>query len=81
MKPVELFSYQIQNNTKNEDIVLDSFLGSGTSLIACEQTNRICYGMELGEKYCDVIVQRWVNFTGGKVILNGQEIEWEKDNV
>ena len=81
MKPVELFAYQIQNNTKNEDIVLDSFLGSGTSLIACEQTNRVCYGMELDEKYCDVIVQRWVNLTGGKVILNGQEIEWEKDNV
>lgn len=76
MKPVELFTYLIRNNTKNEYLVYDSFLGSGTTLIACEQTNRICYGMELDEKYCDVIVQRWVNLTGGKVIKNGKEIDW-----
>lgn len=76
MKPINLFAYQIQNNTKEEDLVVDNFLGSGSTLIACEQTNRICYGMELDEKYCDVIVQRWVNLTGGKVILNGAEIEW-----
>jgi site-specific DNA-methyltransferase (adenine-specific) len=57
---------------------MDLFLGSGSTLIACEQTNRICYGIELAEKYCDVIVQRWVNLTGGKVILNGEEIEWAK---
>lgn len=44
--------------------ILDLFLGSGSTLIACEQTNRICYGMELDPKYCDVIIQRWENFTG-----------------
>lgn len=63
---------------QDKKIVADIFLGSGTTLIACEQTNRICYGMELDEKYCDVIVQRWVNLTGGKVILNGNEVEWKK---
>ncbi len=71
-KPVLLIS-KIIEAVDVKDFVLDIFLGSGTTLIACEQTNRICYGMELDEKYCDVIVQRWVNFTGGKVILNGQE--------
>mgnify|MGYP003589824098 CR=1 FL=1 len=63
---------------KDVKSVLDLFLGSGSTLIACEQTNRICYGMELDEKYCDVIVQRWVNLTGGKVICNGEEIQWDK---
>jgi DNA modification methylase len=61
---------------KNSTILFDPFCGSGSTIIACEQTNRICYGMELDEKYCDVIVQRWVNLTGGKVILNGKEVEW-----
>ena len=42
------------------------FLGSGTTLIACEKTNRICYGMELDTKYCDVIIERWEQFTGQK---------------
>jgi DNA modification methylase len=75
-KPVELSHKAIMNHSAG--LIVDLFLGSGSTLIACEQTNRICYGMELDEKYCDVIVQRWVNFTGGKVILNGQEIEWSK---
>lgn len=74
-KPVALAVNAFSENMKAIN-VLDLFLGSGSTLIACEQTNRICYGMELDEKYCDVIVQRYVNFTGGKVILNGQEIEW-----
>ena len=69
MKPVGLFDYQIQNNTKGEDIVLDPFLGSGTTIVACEQNGRICYGLELDEKYCDVIVMRWETLTGQKAEL------------
>lgn len=77
-KPVKLMIDFIEKASIEKNIILDVFLGSGTNLIACEQTNRICYGMELDEKYCDVIVQRWVNFTGGQVMLNGQPVEWSK---
>ena len=47
-------------------IVLDVFLGSGTTIIACEKTDKICYGIEKDPKYCDVIVKRWEDFTGNK---------------
>ena len=66
MKPVKLFDYQIQNNTKGGDCVLDLFGGSGTTLIACEQNGRTAYLMELDPKYCDVIIDRWEALTGGK---------------
>ena len=69
MKPVALFDYQIKNNTKKEDTVLDLFAGSGTTLIACEQNGRISYNMELDEKYVDVIIDRWETLTGGKAVL------------
>jgi len=69
MKPVKLFDYQIQNNTKKEDIVLDLFAGSGTTLIACEQNKRRSYNMELDPKYCDVIIKRWEELTGDKAVL------------
>lgn len=69
MKPVALFDYQIKNNTKKGDIVLDTFSGSGTTIIACEQNGRIAYCMELDPKYCDVIVRRWENLTGEKAVL------------
>lgn len=69
MKPVALFDYQIKNNTKGSDIVLDSFGGSGTTLIACEQNKRIARIMELDPHYCDVIIQRWENLTGKKAVL------------
>lgn len=59
MKPVLLFDYQIQNNTKALDLVLDAFAGSGTAIIACEQNNRICHSMELDPRYVDVIVNRY----------------------
>ena len=62
MKPVELVANAIQNSTKNDDIVIDYFLGSGSTLIACEQTNRICYGMEIDPKYIDVIRKRYAKF-------------------
>lgn len=64
MKPVGLFDYQIKNNTKGGDIVLDLFGGSGTTLIACEQNKRIAYLMELDPHYCDVIITRWEKLTG-----------------
>lgn len=68
MKPVELFAYQIQNSTKKGDLVLDLFGGSGTTIIACEQTGRIGYCMELDPKYCDVIIKRYENLTGKKAV-------------
>lgn len=69
MKPVELFAYQMLNNTKGGDIVLDSFGGSGTTLIAAEKNGRHARLMELDPKYCDVIVKRWEDFTGKKAEL------------
>ena len=72
MKPVALFDYQIKNNTKGGDIVLDLFGGSGTTIMACEQNNRIAYSMEFDPHYVDVIIARWEKFTGQKaVLLNG----------
>lgn len=69
MKPVKLFDYQIQNNTKGGDIVLDLFGGSGTTIVACEQNGRVAYSMELDAHYCDVIIKRWENLTGEKAVL------------
>ena len=60
MKPVALMAYPIQNSCMSNCIVLDPFLGSGSTLIACEETGRICYGVELDEKFCDVIVKRYL---------------------
>ena len=69
MKPVDLVVEAIKNSSKVEDIILDLFGGSGTTLIAAEQMNRICYMMELEPKYCDVIVKRWENLTNREAIL------------
>jgi site-specific DNA-methyltransferase (adenine-specific) len=69
MKPVALFEYQLLNNTKGGDLVLDSFGGSGTTLIAAEKNGRVARLMELDPKYCDVIVKRWQDFTGKKATL------------
>ena len=66
MKPVSLFDYQIKNNTKKGDVVLDIFGGSGTTLIACEQNGRPAYLMELSPSYVDVIIERWEDLTGQK---------------
>jgi site-specific DNA-methyltransferase (adenine-specific) len=68
MKPVGLFDYQIQNNTKGGDIVLDLFNGSGTTIIACEQNGRKAYCMELDPKYVDAAIDRWEKFTGQKAV-------------
>lgn len=64
MKPIEMISQTIRDGTLEGDIILDTFLGSGSTLIACEQTNRICYGVEIDPHYCDVVVKRWEAFTG-----------------
>lgn len=69
MKPVGLFDYQIKNNTKGADVVLDLFGGSGTTLIACEQDGRKARLMELDPHYCDVIIKRWENLTGKEATL------------
>lgn len=69
MKPVELFEYCMLNNTKGQDVVLDSFGGSGTTLIASERNNRIARIMELDPRYCDVIIKRWQDMTGQQAIL------------
>ena len=69
MKPVELVSKAITNSSKSGDIVLDSFGGSGSTLIACEKTNRRCRMMELDPQYCDTIIQRWQIFTGKQATL------------
>ena len=66
MKPIALFDYQIRNNTKGGDIVLDLFAGSGTTIMACEQNGRTAYCMEYDPRYIDVIIKRWEDFTGQK---------------
>lgn len=72
MKPIALVSRAIKNSSKQGNLILDLFGGSGSTLISCEQTERKCYTMELDPKYVDVIIERWENFTGGKaVLLNG----------
>ena len=68
MKPIPLFAKLIENSTKENENVLDTFGGSGTTLIACEQLNRNCYMVELSPVYCDVIVNRWEALTGNKAI-------------
>lgn len=64
MKPILLFDYQIKNNTKGKDKVLDLFAGSGTTIMACEQNGREAYCMEYDPKYVDVIIKRYVDFKG-----------------
>ena len=84
MKPVPLFAYQITNNTKPWNLVLDLFGGSGTTIIACEQTGRVGYCMELDPKYCDVIVKRYASVTSKKDIVlvrNGEEISVEYTGI
>ena len=56
---------------KSSKLVIDVFLGSGSTLIACEKTNRKCYGMELDEHYCDVVVKRWQQYTEKEAVLEG----------
>lgn len=76
MKPIPLLAYVLGNSTQTNGLVLDPFGGSGSTLIACEQTGRVCYTAELDEKFCDVIVNRYIEQVGGadgiSVIRDGQ---------
>jgi DNA modification methylase len=75
MKPVELMERSIRNSSRPGDVVLDCFGGSGSTLIAAEKAGRRCFMMELDPKYCDVIVRRWQEFSGGKAISeDGQRV-------
>ena len=69
MKPIKLFDYEMQCNTKEGDSVLDLFGGSGTTVMAAEQNGRVAYVMEYDPKFVDVIIRRWEEFTGGKAEL------------
>lgn len=69
MKPIRLLAKLIQNSSDEGDVVLDLFGGSGSTMIACEQLKRRCFMSELDPAYCDVIIDRWESFTGGKAIL------------
>lgn len=74
MKPIPLLAYPIMNSTMTNCTVLDPFGGSGSTLIACEQTKRTCFMMELDEKYCDVIVKRYIEQVGSE-----QDVTLERD--
>jgi site-specific DNA-methyltransferase (adenine-specific) len=78
-KPVKMVMSNIKACAKKDDLILDIFLGSGSTLIAAEKTGRICFGMELDPKYIDVIVQRYVDYTGNaKIKKNGTEMIWKQ---
>ncbi|NCU28929.1 MAG: hypothetical protein EOM85_04670, partial [Candidatus Moranbacteria bacterium] len=82
MKPVELIMQLIKNSSLENEIVYDAFSGSGTTLIASEETNRVCYNVELDEKHCDVAVKRWVQYMKSReldfcVKLNGIDVSNE----
>lgn len=72
MKPIELLVKLIKDGSQENEIVYDAFLGSGSTLIACEQSNRICYGLEISPQYVSVCIERWENFTNQKAeLING----------
>jgi DNA modification methylase len=81
-KPVGMVARAIKSSCPENRLVVEPFLGSGSTLMACEQTNRICYGMELSEAYCQVIAERYINFVGSsegvKVIRDEQELSWQE---
>jgi DNA modification methylase len=74
-KPLECMARPIRNNSAEGEGIYDPFLGSGTTLIAAEKLNRICYGLEIDPAYCDIIVERWIKLTGQKAKRNGIEID------
>ncbi len=82
MKPVALCAYPIQNSSMSNCIVLDPFGGSGSTLIACEQTNRICYSIELDEKYTNVIIKRYIEQVGTDkdiyLIRDGKKLKYSE---
>ncbi len=83
MKPVQLMAYPIRNSSMTNGIVLDPFLGSGSTLVACEETDRVCRGVELDPKFVDVIVKRYIELKDGKaddvyLIRDGQKLTFEE---
>ena len=72
MKPVTLVARALTNSSSPRDLVLDPFMGSGTTLVASEQTGRVCYGMELDPGYVDVVIQRWEALSGRKATRDGR---------
>jgi len=81
-KPIEYCQWILERAVNNQDSVLDLFGGSGSTLIACEKTNRRCFMMELDRHYCDVIVDRYLKYVGQtKVIKNGVEVDWFMSNL
>ena len=81
MKPVGLFAYQISNSSKRGDVVLDSFGGSGTTMLACEQLDRKARLMELDPRYCDVIVRRYIELANDYNVIvcrNGEKLSIEE---
>jgi len=79
MKPVDLIINAVKNSSVKDMIVADYFLGSGSTMIACEKTKRRCYGMEIDPHYVSVIVSRWVEYTGKQeVTINGEVVNWEE---
>ena len=77
-KPVELMRRPIQNHTKRGDVVYDPFLGSGTTMLAAELTERICYGIDIDPRYVDVAVTRWQDFTGEQATLEAGGLTFEE---
>ena len=74
-KPVALISRALRNSTIRGEMILDPFVGSGTTMIACEQLGRLCFAMEIEPKYCDVVVERWETYTGMKAELVREQTE------
>ena len=86
MKPVQLMAYPIKNSTMTNGIVLDPFLGSGSTLIACCETDRVARGIELAPKFCDVICKRYIDWSGGRydyvfVIRDSQKLNFDEKRV
>ena len=83
MKPVALMAYPIKNSTMTNGVVLDPFLGSGSTLIACDETDRVAMGIEIEEKFVDVVVKRYIqshdgNYADVYVIRDGQNLKFEE---
>ena len=82
LKPIALLAYPISNSSMSNTLILDPFGGSGSTLIACEQTDRSCYTIELDEKFCDVIVKRYIEQVGTdkdvSVLRDGKEYQYSE---
>ena len=75
MKPIALWVQAVQDGSRKGELVYDPFLGSGTTIIAAEQTGRVCYGMEIDPKYSDVVRRRWAEF------VYGENCDWGKTDA